>query len=51
MGTRLEFRQIGELIKNLVEQESKFKGRSKETGKIRYFKDKESMDKAIDGNC
>ena len=40
--------QIGELIKNLVEQESKFKGRSKETGKIRYFKDKESMDKAID---
>ena len=40
--------QIGELIKNLVEQESKFKGRSKETGKIRYFKDKESMDKAIE---
>ena len=40
--------QIGELIKNLVEQESKFKGRSKETGQIRYFKDKESMDKAID---
>jgi len=39
---------IDGVIKNLREQESKFKARSKETGKIRYFKDKESMDNALD---
>jgi len=39
---------IDGVIKNLKEQENKFKARSKETGKIRYFKDKESMDNAID---
>ena len=39
---------IEELLQNLNEQESKFKARSKETGKIRYFKDKESMDNALD---
>ena len=39
---------IDGVIKNLREQENKFKARSKETGKIRYFKDKESMDNALD---
>ena len=39
--------QIGELIKNLVEQETQFKGRTKK-GDLRYFKSKDSLDKALE---
>ena len=39
--------QIGELIKNLVEQETQFKGRTKK-GDLRYFKTKDSLDKALE---
>ena len=42
------FSVIDKLLYNLTEQETKFKARSKETGKLRYFKDKESMDNALD---
>ena len=38
---------IGELIKNLVEQETQFKGRTKK-GDLRYFKSKDSLDKALE---
>ena len=39
--------QIGELVKNLKEQETKFKGRTKD-GDLRYFKSKDSLDKALE---
>ena len=39
--------QIGELVKNLKEQETKFKGRTKD-GELRYFKSKDSLDKALE---
>ena len=39
--------QIGELVKNIVEQETQFKGRTKK-GDLRYFKSKDSLDKALE---
>tara|TARA_A100001011_G_scaffold122458_1_gene129265 strand:- start:316 stop:2418 length:2103 start_codon:yes stop_codon:yes gene_type:complete len=39
--------QIGELIRNLVEQETKFKGRTKD-GDLRYYKTKDALDKALE---
>ena len=39
--------QIGELVKNLKEQETNFKGRTKD-GDLRYFKSKDSLDKALE---
>ena len=39
--------QIGELVKNLKEQETKFKGRTKD-GDLRYFKSKDSLEKALE---
>ena len=39
--------QIGELVKNLKEQETKFKGRTKD-GDLRYSKSKDSLDKALE---
>ena len=39
--------QIAELVKNLKEQETKFKGRTKD-GDLRYFKSKDSLDKALE---
>ena len=41
------YQVIDEIIQNLVEQETKFKGRTKD-GKLRYFKTKDSLDKALE---
>ena len=41
------YQAVDEFIKNLTEQETKFKGRTKD-GDLRYFKTKDSLDKALE---
>ena len=35
-------------LKNILNEEKKFKARSAETGKIVYYKTKDNLDKALD---